>query len=69
MMDNRFTEKYEEWRERVGIMPDQDVREAWEYQQKKIDKLLAHIKTHRGEFTDEPSEKESELWGVWRTDH
>ena len=42
-MSNRFTEAYEEWRERVGIMPDQDVREAWEYQQKKIEDLLVVI--------------------------
>ena len=42
-MSDRYTEKYEEWRERVGIMPDQDVREAWEYQQEKIDELRALI--------------------------
>ena len=40
-MNRRYTETYEEWRESVGIMPDQDVREAWEYQQEKIDELRA----------------------------
>lgn len=53
-MSTRFTETYEEWRERVGIMPDQDVREAWEYQQEKIRDLLVMI--------DEMSKKHNKLW-------
>lgn len=49
-MSDRYTEAYEEWRERVGIMPDQDVREAWEYQQKKIDELRSKLKGTRAQL-------------------
>ena len=41
--ERRYTETYDEWRERVGIMPDQDVREAWEYQQAKVDELFVAL--------------------------
>lgn len=58
-MSNRFYETYEEWRERVGVMPDQDVREAWEHQQRKIEDLLAVIdEMAKGRL--EPSE--DSLW-------
>jgi len=34
---------YDEWADEVGIFKDSESREAWDYQQKRIDKLVKQI--------------------------
>lgn len=42
-----YNQSYDEWAEEVGIFKDSESREAWEYQQKKVDALMELIKTYR----------------------
>ena len=51
--------KYEDWAKDVGIIPDTESREAWEYQEEKMKSLIKTITYCLDNFkleTDEPGD-------------